>query len=398
MAKQTYDLIVVGAGVVGTFHAYFAAKAGAKVLLLERNPAPNEATVRNFGMVATTTIAAGGEWDQYASATSEIYHQLEAEIEGDLTLRHKGSLYLVETEAEVQLIREFAAIAPSLGKRAEFLDSKAVLAAYPFADPEYVEGGLLLPNDMSVDPRQFIHRVHKHIRKTELLHYQPGTAIVKAAHTASHCVLTDSQGELYTSEKAIICNGVEYRMLFPELFRQSPLQISKLQMMQTVPQASVRLPHNIMSGLTLRRYPAFAACPSYKSFIKTPFEESYRKWGIHLLFKQADDGSVIIGDSHVYFALNAGDTVRFDVEQEINDAILTYGKRMLHLDSWQMKRSWNGYYMSHPTAHIFSKQISDNLRIATGIGGKGMSTGAGFAKANIEAWFEGRRVREQESV
>ncbi|GAB3543766.1 FAD-dependent oxidoreductase [Spirosoma fluminis] len=46
-----YDLIVIGAGALGTFHAYHAAKAGLRVLLLEKDNYPVGATVRNFGQV-----------------------------------------------------------------------------------------------------------------------------------------------------------------------------------------------------------------------------------------------------------------------------------------------------------------------------------------------------------
>lgn len=46
-----YDLIVVGGGVLGTFHAYHALKKNLKVLLIERNSVPQGATVRNFGQV-----------------------------------------------------------------------------------------------------------------------------------------------------------------------------------------------------------------------------------------------------------------------------------------------------------------------------------------------------------
>ena len=253
MQTPVYDLIVVGAGVVGTFHAYFAALSGARVLLVERDPAPNEATVRNFGMVATTTIATPGKWDKYARATSEIYRRLEAEIGEDLTLRKQGSLYLVETEPEDQVIREFAELSPRIGKKAWYLDREDVLKEYPFAQPDYVRGGLLLPDDMSVDPRRFIHILLRHFTKTGLFDYRPHTCIVKVASAADHCELTDAQGHTWHADKTVICCGTEYRILFPDLFRDSPLKISKLQMLLSVPQPKLRLPHNLLSGLTLRR-------------------------------------------------------------------------------------------------------------------------------------------------
>ena len=52
MGKETEmrqaDVIVIGAGVLGTFHAYFAAQKGCTTLLIERNAFPNDASTRNF--------------------------------------------------------------------------------------------------------------------------------------------------------------------------------------------------------------------------------------------------------------------------------------------------------------------------------------------------------------
>jgi len=49
--RQKWDVIIVGAGALGSFHALFAAQKGLRVLLLEKHLRPSEATVRNFGQV-----------------------------------------------------------------------------------------------------------------------------------------------------------------------------------------------------------------------------------------------------------------------------------------------------------------------------------------------------------
>ena len=58
--QPTWDLIVVGAGILGTSHAYHAARRGWRVLLLERGDWPGEASVRNFGTLMAGSLT--GEW------------------------------------------------------------------------------------------------------------------------------------------------------------------------------------------------------------------------------------------------------------------------------------------------------------------------------------------------
>ncbi|MDE5448610.1 FAD-dependent oxidoreductase, partial [Elizabethkingia meningoseptica] len=47
--ENEFDLIVIGGGVLGTFHAYHALEKGLKVAILEKDKAPQSATTRNFG-------------------------------------------------------------------------------------------------------------------------------------------------------------------------------------------------------------------------------------------------------------------------------------------------------------------------------------------------------------
>src|SRR5215469_17162255 len=86
------DIIVIGAGVLGTFHAYFAAQKGYKTLLVERNPFPSDASTRNFGMAVQTIVETDSEWAGFARASREIYQALQQQLE--LGVRHAGSLYL----------------------------------------------------------------------------------------------------------------------------------------------------------------------------------------------------------------------------------------------------------------------------------------------------------------
>ena len=209
---NTFDVVVVGAGIVGTFHAYFAAQRGLKTLLVDRDPAPRQATVRNFGMIVTGTIAAPGEWDGFARRTNELYRQLGDESEKDLTIRPRGSLYVVETELEDRVIREFADLSSSLGKRAEYLSAADMTKSYAFVDPEYARGGLLFPDDMSVDPRRFIHLILEQLSRRESFTFKPDTCVVGIEAEAGGCKVTDSSGNQHSCGRVVVCSGIEYRI------------------------------------------------------------------------------------------------------------------------------------------------------------------------------------------
>jgi len=100
------DVIVIGAGVLGTFHAYYAVQMGFKTILIERNAFPSDASTRNFGMVVQTIVETEGEWPTFARASREIYKSIQQEL--NIGVQSNGSLYIASTEIERTVLEEFA--------------------------------------------------------------------------------------------------------------------------------------------------------------------------------------------------------------------------------------------------------------------------------------------------
>lgn len=375
------DVIVVGAGVLGTFHAYFASKKGYRTLLLESNPLPNDASTRNFGMIVQTIVAPGGEWARHAQSSRETYLKLQHEY--GLPVRQLGSIYVASTETEVQVLQEFASLYGTM-YRCGYFDAGEALRRYPFLHAAYCKAVLHFPDDLAVEPRLLLRQLISHFTQSGLIRYRGQATVISVEVSGQHCIVKDANGNTYLAEKVFICNGAKYQMLFPHVFHHSGLKICKLQMMQTVPQTPGLLPHSVLSGLSILRYPGFSCCPSYALLQAQPVEEHLRAYGIHLLFKQASNGSIIIGDSHAYSAFEDVEKGEEYTDWRINEAILEYGKRLLTLPSWEIQQFWNGYYVIHPQQEVYTETIDNRIHIVTGIGGKGMSTGPGFARSHVE--------------
>jgi glycine/D-amino acid oxidase-like deaminating enzyme len=77
--NKHFDLIVIGGGILGTFHAYHALLLGKSVLQLEKDNFPVGATVRNFGQVVPSGMEAG--WFEYGVAGLEIYKSIQQEFD-----------------------------------------------------------------------------------------------------------------------------------------------------------------------------------------------------------------------------------------------------------------------------------------------------------------------------
>jgi FAD dependent oxidoreductase TIGR03364 len=189
----------------------------------------------------------------------------------------------------------------------------------------------------------------------------------------------------YSVERAWVCSGDEMSVLFPELFRETPLLRCKLQMLRSKPYAlaeSHRLGPMLAAGLSLRHYDAFRNCPSLPALRDRVARESpwLDRFGIHVMVAQNADGELVIGDSHEY-----GDqTDPFD-KAEIDDWILGYLRTFLHAPELRIAFRWHGTYVKHPCEpYVIHKPFPTVTRI-TGLGGAGMTLSFGLAEQVVSA-------------
>lgn len=376
-----YDLVVVGAGAIGTFHAYHAALSGKKVLVLEKDQRPVHSTVRNFGQVIASGMS--HEWFDYGVYGTQLYKSIQERF--DISVRNNGSVFIASDDDELQLIHELKAHYDTIGYQCELLGQEVLLTKYPTLKASYCREALYFPQEVSVEPNLFIHRVHQFMEQSfQNLTIRRATPVIGCDISSEQVRVTVAGGETFTADRAVVASGYEFKLLFPELFRQHNLAVSKLQMLRTKPLPQISLPGNIATGLSIRRYEAFRECASFNS-IKTPDHlKELESYGIHILFKQAIDGTVIIGDSHEYAKIGSEENLGYELNQHINNLMLMEASRIVGFDLTNLSESWAGYYGLHENDQIFRHSIEDRVHIAVGIGGKGMTCSAGFARQNIK--------------
>ena len=375
--QSSLDLIVIGAGILGTFHAYFAAKRGWQVLLLERGDWPGEASVRNFGTLMAGSLA--GEWRRRGMESIALYRDLSPQAGFDFY--PSGSLYHVTTPAEATILEEFAQLAPGEGCRCELLEPSQALALNPLLQRQHVRQALFFPDDARLEPRGLFRRLIPWLTRELRVEYRPATVAVRVwASGGEACVQTAAGDELH-ARHAVVCNGSDLRTLFPERFAAAGFERCKLLMLRTVPRPQRRLSTTVASGLTLRRYPAFASCPSWNRLRQEPVGPGILEAGIHILTVQDPDGSFVIGDSHEY---SAGDLTEI-LDSRVEMLILSEARKLFELTSWEIAERWHGVYGMPRDAELYRETIDDVIHIVTGIRGKGMTTGPAVARETIDA-------------
>lgn len=149
---KSADLVIVGAGTVGGWAAWFAATSGAKdVVVLEQGLAGEGASSRAAGVVraqgGTPETVALGKW-------SVEFYKSQSELLGtDSGFRELGYLILAITKKDKKLGRERVLMQQQAGlKDVRWLGPRQTCAANPTLALDGHRGGSYLATDGAIDP------------------------------------------------------------------------------------------------------------------------------------------------------------------------------------------------------------------------------------------------------
>src|SRR5262245_6276713 len=123
--EKRADIAIIGAGILGLAHAYFAARKGCRVVVFERDLRASRASIRNFGLIWPIGQPHGAMHQLALRSRAEWLQILQG---AGLPYFPTGSLHLVYRDDEADVAREFAEVAPGLGYDCAWLPREKVLA------------------------------------------------------------------------------------------------------------------------------------------------------------------------------------------------------------------------------------------------------------------------------
>ncbi len=367
---QKFDVAVIGAGIVGLAHAWRATQKGLRVVLLERTPLAYGASIRNFGMVWPIGQPAGTLHD-LAMRSRELWLQLSAEA--NVWCNPCGSLHLAHRPDELAVLEEYVDLQRGSELTVNLLTPAETLQRTPAAKPQGLLGSMWSPTELCVNPPQAIAAIPAWLTERYAVKCEFNSAVTAIEDRT----LLISDGRQIQAERIVICSGHDFQTLLPSVFANQPLRVCKLHMFKTSPQTDGwRIGPHLASGLTLRHYTSFAACPSLAALQRRVREETPEldRFGIHVMASQNDRGEVVLGDSHEYDA----EISPFD-RTEIDELILRELRHQFVLPDWTITSRWHGIYAKHPHQPMLEVEPLPGVYVCVAPGGAGMTMSLGIA-------------------
>lgn len=377
MSNENYDLIVVGAGIVGLAHAYTAAKRGLTVCVVEKDAACIGASIRNFGFVTVTGQGAGDTWRR-ARRARQVWGEVAPQA--GIEVVHRG-LYLTAFRPKAMDVLE-AFMATEMAEGCELLGVDEAARRAPTLRLEGAHGPaqavLYSPHEARVESRTAIGLLAKWLAEAHGVVFRFGEQVLEVAAPRVRTARTTLH-----AERVAVCTNIELNGLFAERLAPHGLQLCQLHMLRVKPPAGFRLPGSVMADLSLVRYHGYSRLPEAQALraqLEAEEGESLAH-GIHLIVVQSADGTLVVGDSHHY-----GPVLEPFADTRVDALMLRHMQEALQLPEYTVTQRWVGTYPSSPATDCLIDAPDAATRLVIVTSGTGASTAFGIAEEVFSAW------------
>lgn len=367
---MSFDVAVVGSGIVGLGHAIAAVRRGLSVVVLDREARPIGASIRNFGFVTVTGQGRGDTWRR-ARRSAQVW--AEVAPRAGIAVEHRGLTVLARRPEAVPVLEAFRAT--EMGEGCDLLTATAARARLGPVSPDALLAALWSPHDLRVESRDALPRLVAWLESLGVT-FRFGVAV----HGVAPPVVSTARGEVRAT-RVIVCPGDDLATLYPDIYAERGVTRCILQMLRLQAPAG-RLPSAVMSDLSLVRYRGYADLPESAALLARLQREQgeFLRHGIHLIAVQSADGSLVIGDSHHYAASPAP-----FAEARVEDLILKETRAMLGFATPVAER-WTGTYAS-AADDMFRAAPGPGVRLVVVTSGTGASTAFAIAEETLDDMF-----------
>ena len=150
MLPKLADIVIIGGGVIGASIAYHIAKEKMRAVVIEKDDIASGSSGACEGLLLLQSKKPGIHLE-LALASMHRFPQLAEELGFDIEYEQKGGLVIIETEAELDAMKQFVEKQKAYGVDITLLDRQETLKIEPALSP-HITGATYSPIEGQVNP------------------------------------------------------------------------------------------------------------------------------------------------------------------------------------------------------------------------------------------------------
>lgn len=248
MSSSKTDILVVGGGLAGCATAYYLARAGAEVTLIEQGELNMQASGSNAGSFHAqiphiTFLEEGDAWARTFApvvemliAAIDVWRGLEAELDADLEVRIGGGILIADRPEQMRDIERRMSFERAHGLEIHTLTREELLALAPYASSRAV-GGCYCPIEGKANPLKATAAFARRAQEAGAV-FNRNTPLLALEAAAGGYIATTSAGAIQ-ARRVINCAGASGAKVAAMLGIDVAVQGFPIQVNVTAPVAPV---------------------------------------------------------------------------------------------------------------------------------------------------------------
>jgi sarcosine oxidase subunit beta len=161
---MVYDVIIIGAGSIGTPTAFYLAREGFKVLVIDRNASPGQSSNKRAigGLRATHSDPAK---IRLCQRSLQIFSTWKETYGDEIEWYRGGYCFVAYRENEEKLLKEVLPLQKKYGLKIDWLEAEELRKLLPDINPRGLRGGTFSPEDGHASPLLAIEAFYRQARK-----------------------------------------------------------------------------------------------------------------------------------------------------------------------------------------------------------------------------------------
>lgn len=282
--SKTYDVVVVGAGVIGTSVAYHLVKKGFQVALIEKDDIA-KGTSSHCDGVALITDKMPGIDAALGYASIKRFLELDEELSNDFGLHRRGSLYVCETDEEMEIASKYANDLAAEGYKVYPVTPEEMLEKEPYLAKD-LKGGVYSEECLGINPFELCFAFVDEVKGKGLDVYTHTEVIGIARDEKGKVTAVETTNGTFVTGRVVNCCGV----WAPELGKMVGIDIP------IVPRKGVILVSGASIPICKQKVHEFGYMIS-KFGLECKRPEELEKYGVSFTIEPSAGNNVLIGSS-----------------------------------------------------------------------------------------------------